>query len=72
VAKLTLTFTPFQSNIKEKLLADKKHKSPHATQCKVDNQQLHFMSVFQENFISAESSGCKIIPFMRCLSFKMC
>jgi hypothetical protein len=42
VAKLTLTFTPFQSDIRGQMPADKKPKGPHAMQYKVDKLAVPF------------------------------
>jgi len=42
VTKLTLPFSPLQSDIREQTPADKTHKGLDATQCKVDKSAVPF------------------------------
>ena len=42
MTKLTLAFSPLQSDIREQTPVDKEHKGPHATQYKVDKSAVPF------------------------------
>ena len=77
MTKLTLPFSPLQSDIREQTPADKTNKGPHATQCKVDKSVVPFhVSVpgkchvnwqyWLHNYIFYKMSGFKMCQMGKC------
>jgi len=50
--------------------ADKTHKGPDATKCKVDKSAVPFHVNVPGKCISTGSTGCITISFIRCLGLK--